>query len=162
MPSPMPAPAPVTTTTWLVKSKAAAALNASSSCEAPAPRASMDAAAAVDQQRLAGHERAVVRGQIDQRADEVGRHLRATEHPRVDVGLLALLGDVLLVVAAQREAGRDRVDADAVRSQLAGERAREAHHATLRRRVVDVVRDALEEGAGGDVDDLAFALRLHR
>src|SRR6266849_6402366 len=45
--------------------------------------------------------------------------------------------------------------------QLAGERARKAHHAPLGGRVVDVVRDALPESARGDVDYLAFAPRLH-
>src|SRR5207245_7089209 len=46
--------------------------------------------------------------------------------------------------------------------ELAGERAREAHHPALRGRVVDIVGHALEESPGGDVDDRAAALGLHR
>ena len=80
----------------------------------------------------------------------------------MDVRQLPLLRNILLVLAAQGEARRDRVDADAELSQLARERAREPHHAALGGGVVDVVRDAFEEGARGDVDDRAPALRLHR
>src|SRR5437867_4372160 len=83
------------------------------------------------------------------------------QHPQIDVRLLALGRDVLLVLAAQREAGGDRVHADAELPQLPGQRAGEAHHAALGGGVVDVVRDALEEGARGDVDDGALAARLH-
>src|SRR2546427_648215 len=122
----------------------------------------MNAAAAVDEHRLTGHEVAVVGGQEHEGADEVLGHLGAFEHPGLDVGALALFGDVLLVLAAQREARRDGVHADAEGPELARERAREPHHAAFGRRVVDVVRDALEEGARGDVDDLALALRAHR
>src|SRR5467141_2850007 len=121
----------------------------------------MNAPATVHEQCLAGHERAVVGDEIDQRPHEVLGHLGALEHARLEVEALALLRDVLLVFAGQREAGRQRVDADAVRPQLPRQRAREADHATLGRRVVDVVRDALEERGRGDVDDHALALRLH-
>src|SRR2546425_90179 len=122
----------------------------------------MNAAAAVDEHRLTGHEVAVVGDQEHEGADEVLGHLGAFEHPGLDVGALALFGDVLLVLAAQREARRDGVHADAEGPELARERAREPYHAALGRRVVDVVRNALEEGARGDVDDLALALRAHR
>src|SRR2546421_571554 len=121
----------------------------------------MNAPAPVHEQCLAGHERAVVGDEVDQRPHEVLRHLGALEHARLEVEALALLRDVLLVFAGQREAGRQRVDADAVRPQLPRQRAREADHAALGRRVVDVVRDALEERGRGDVDGRALALGLH-
>src|SRR5437773_2428796 len=124
--------------------------------------ASVDAAAAVDEDRLARDEAAVVGGQEDERPDEILGDLGPLQHPRLDVRQLPLLRNVLLVLAAQGEARRDRVDADAELSQLARERAREPHHAALGGGVVDVVRDALEEGTRGDVDDRAPALRLHR
>src|SRR5262245_3107561 len=121
----------------------------------------VDAAPAVDQDGLAGDEIAVVRGEEDERTDEVFRNLRTLEHAQSNVRLLALVRHVLLVLAAQGEARRDGVHADAELTELAGQRAGEPHDAALGRRVVDVVRHALEERAGGDVDDLALAARLH-
>src|SRR5262249_54390741 len=118
---------------------------------------SVNAAAAVHDERLASHEVAVVGGEEDERPHEILRHLRPLQHPRPDILLLALVRDVALVVTAQREPRGDGVHADAKLPQLPGQRAGESHHAALGSRVVDVVRNALEEGARRDVDDRALA-----
>ena len=71
--------------------------------------------------------------------------------------MLRIVGDVL----RQREAGRERVDRDAVRAELARQRARERDHRALARHVVQHERHALDRRARGEVDDAAAAARLH-
>src|SRR5215470_8091141 len=111
---------------------------------------SVHAAATVHDDRLPGDESAVVRGEKDDGTHEVRRHFRALDHPHPDIRFLTLPGDILFVLAAEGEAGGDRVDANAGVPELARQRAREADHAALRRRGMDEIRHAPEERAGGD------------
>src|SRR5438445_13577277 len=62
---------------------------------------------------------------------------------------------------AQGEAGRKRIDPNAMLAELARERARERHDAALAGDVVQHPRDAAKRGAGTDIDDLAVAGRDH-
>jgi hypothetical protein len=116
----------------------------------------VDDGTAVHGNGLACDQVAVVRGKGDERPEQIRRNRGPLQHPRADVGLLALLGDVLLVLAAEREARRDRVRADAKLPELASQRTREPYRAAFGGGVVDVVSDALEECARGDVDDVAL------
>src|SRR5215813_15572041 len=105
--------------------------------------------AAVDVDRLAGDEVAVVGGEEDDGADEVLGLLIALEGAFFSaVGELLGRESAFLLRARDRKPGRDRVDADVVWAQLARERAREADHAGLRRHVVKIEGRAAERRAG--------------
>src|SRR5581483_7759383 len=118
-------------------------------------------AAALDDEELAGHEVRVGAGQEQRRAYHVLRYFDPLEGARASAALAAgadLVGDGLL---AHRRAGREAVDVNAPGAELPGQDAGEGDHPALRRGVVGHVAQASEEGARGDVDDLAAALGLH-
>src|SRR5262245_25154294 len=117
--------------------------------------------AAVDVDRLPGHEIAGGRGQEHHRADEIGRELHALDGAAGDAGGEIVSRGRLHLGVALCHAGRDGVHRDAELADLARERAGEADDARFRGRVVQPVGRALPHPRGGDVDDLAAPSRLH-
>ena len=104
--------------------------------------------AAVDVDRLAGDEIAVVGSEKDDGADEVIRFLVALEGASLST-VLKLLGcqHAFLLRTGDRESRRDRVHADIIGPQFAREGAGEADHARLRSHVVEKEQRAAERRA---------------
>src|SRR2546429_4017706 len=94
--------------------------------------------AAVHDQRLAAHEGAVVGREEDHRAlDVVGKRVALERAGLHDGGRLeGRDGGIRLHRVAQDQPGRDRVDGDSARAELASQRARHRDHGPLRRHVV--------------------------
>ena len=117
--------------------------------------------AAVGGEHLAGDPVRLLRGQERHRGSDVGRHRTARDglqrHHEVErLGVRA--GHHPL---AGGQAGGDRVDRDAVRADLGGQRPGEREHRTLGGHVVGHVRGARRDHVRGDVHDPAVPGPLH-
>src|SRR5918994_835660 len=116
---------------------------------------------AVDRDGLAGDKIAVAGCEKDQRTQQILGILVALDGAALDrngARLFQVRG-VLQRGLAQRIAGRQRVDADAVIAQLAAERAGKAEDCAFRRDVMQHLRHAARRRARADIDDLAAATR---
>src|SRR3954447_4809568 len=121
----------------------------------------MQAGAAIDDERLAGDEVAVGRGEEGDGTDEILRPLHPLQRPRASGRLPVLDQRVVGVLLRERAAGRDAVDADIVLADLHRERLGEADDAGLAGDVMDARGRALDRRARADVDYLAVALMWH-
>ena len=119
--------------------------------------------AAVDDDRLAGHEVAVVGGEEDHRADQVLGILIALEGAAFSsVRQLFRVGDAFLIRTRYCQAGHDRIHTNVVAADFPRQGAGEAQDAAFGRYVVQEKRRAGLGRARRDVDDLALLLLLHR
>src|SRR5437879_6080885 len=108
---------------------------------------SVEDTAAFDDEKLAGHEIAVVAGKEQRGAGDVLRQLHALKgsSPRARLAPLAhLVRDLLL---AHGRPGRQAIDIDAPRPELLCQHARQLDHPSLRRGVMGHVACAVEEGS---------------
>ena len=86
---------------------------------------SVHEAAAIDDEGLAGDERALVRREEDHCPHQIVRELQARQGPAVNRPEPHPDGLVARVLLAERAARRNRIDRDPVGPHFAGERARE-------------------------------------
>src|SRR6266403_4331766 len=136
-----------------------AAFMADNLLDGPLPGNLRGRVAAVEEERLAGHEVGARGGEVDgQRADLLGPSDTAGR----DVARQALVdrrvGERLVGHVRREPARRDRVHLDVVPRPLDPERARERDDAALRRAVNRVARQADLTENRGDVDHLAGLL----
>src|ERR1051325_10898716 len=99
----------------------------------------------IHRNRLPGHEIAFRRSQKYQRAEEILRLHIALERARRDGAAargLYVAGVLLDYRVGEREAGHQRIDANAVIAELARHRARHRHDPALARNVMHQPRDA--------------------
>ena len=120
--------------------------------------------AAVDQQRLPGHERRLVGGEEQRAVGDLDRLAEAT-HRHVHEAALALgvVGQELGEQRREHRARAQRVGADPLAGVDHGDLAGHRQHRPLRRGVGDLRRRRAEVGhERGDVDDAAAARVEHR
>src|SRR5215472_9385299 len=121
--------------------------------------------AAIDRDGLARYHTTRVRDEPNHCADKIGRRqvamdrLPALYHLKRAVDSLA---KELARAVGQHRAWRQRVDADPIASELAGQPAGQSDHRRFRGRVVQRKRRAVGRGKRGKVDDAAAARLPHR
>src|SRR6476469_2965814 len=119
-------------------------------------------AAGIDHEVLPGTHGAVVGGEEQHHGRYVVRH----EEPRqtlgaLDFGLACIVDPQIDLALGHHPARRDRVDADAVRAEVARQAAREADHGCLGRAIDGIAAIHGVVRHRTDVDDRTGAAPLH-